>query len=340
MKEKKVLLIGPNIPRECGIASHVFQLEKSLKSEGCTVDILSPKGCEGNFHENLIGGFKLLRLLKYVKNYERVNIHFVPEEYFYVGYSPLRLFNLIPMLAFLILFKAAKNILIVIHEPPLTKYFFQRSFIHKYIWKQVPQISFFTKIESETFEKRMGISFETNQCIIEKVSSNFQTFANVSKIEARSKLNIDPNKIIFSCLGFIAEPKGYDRIAKIFSDINLNNSILYILGSVRIGNDERSNNYFVELNKICDSSDNVTLLNKFLSYEDFDLWTIASDYIAFPYRKCSNSGVVGRAKILNKTVIASNVGGLSEQIDSDDYLFSDDTELKNILIKINDVNQN
>ena len=82
---------------------------------------------------------------------------------------------------------------------------------------------------------------------------------------------------------------------------------------------------------------NIFLSNQFLSYEDFDIWTIASDYIVFPYRKCSNSGVLGRAKLFKKPVIVSDAGGLKDQIFPEDFIFNNDTELRDIIENI-DIN--
>lgn len=338
MTQKKILIVGPNLPRECGIAAHVFQLAASLKKEGWIADILSPNDCEGLYHENLIGGLNLLKLLKYSNDYTAINIHFSPEEYFYTGrYNFLRIFNLIPIFSFLILFKLVKNINIVIHEPPMTKYFFQRTLIHRLIWKQVPKISFFTNTERKILEKNLNISFRKDQYHIEKVNNNFIPFSELSKKDARLKLNLDKNKIIFLCVGFIAESKGFDRIAKLFTQMNLTNSLLHITGSVRLENDKISNDYFNKLSRICEKGSDIFLSNQFLSYEDFDIWTIASDYIVFPYRKCSNSGVLGRAKLFKKPVIVSDAGGLKDQIFPEDFIFNNDTELRDIIENI-DIN--
>ncbi len=335
MVQKKILLVGPNLPRVCGIASHVFQLSASLRKEGCIVDILSPKDCEGLYHENLIGGLNLLKLLKYSNDYVAINIHFSPEEYFYTGRrNVLRIFNLLPVFSFLILFKLVKQINVVIHEPPMTKYFFQRTLFHRLVWKQVPKISFFTNEERKILEKNLGISFGKDQYCIEKVNNNFITFTEFSKKEARKKLNLDENMIIFLCIGFIAESKGFDRIAKLFTQMNLTNSILHITGSVRLKNDKISSDYFYSLKRICQNNNRIFLTNKFLSYEDFDIWTIASDYVVFPYRECSNSGVLGRAKLFNKTVIVSGIGGLKDQINLEDFIFKDDMELRDIIKNI------
>lgn len=335
MNDKKILIVGPNIPRKCGIATHIFQLSKALQKDGWIVHILSPHDCEGNYHENLVGGLRLLKLLKYSQEYTIINIHFTPEEYFlFVGYNPLRLLNLLPLIAFLILFKLVKNLNMVIHEQPVSKYFFQRTFLHRYIWRQVPRITFFTNIEREIFENKMKILFRPNQYHIEQVNRFFISFSNLPKHAARSLLNIDQDKNIFLCLGFIAEAKGFDRIATLFSKNNYNNSILYITGSLRLENDQNNADYFSELKKICDSGHNIYLVNKYLTFEEFDLWLIACDYIVFPYRSSSNSGVLGRARIFSKNVIASDVGGLSEQINKGDYLFTSDNELNSIIDEI------
>ena len=44
-------------------------------------------------------------------------------------------------------------------------------------------------------------------------------------------------------------------------------------------------------------------VDRFLTDEDFDTWTVAADLLLFPYRSNSNSGVLGRAKLYNKKVV-------------------------------------
>jgi len=338
MAEKKILLVGPYNPRKCGIAAHIIQLESALKNEGWVVDILSPNDCEGTYHENLRGGFNVIKILKYTSKYERINIHFSPEQFFYMGQNPLRMFNIFTLLSLCLLFWMAKNSNFVMHEQPTTRFFFQHTFLHKLIWSQVPQITFFTRRELEIFERKFDIIFRADQCKIEEVNKNFQQFSNLTKENARYKLNVDQNKIVFLCIGFIKENKGFDRIAKIFSEDNYENSDLYIVGSVRLEGDNKEKEYFEMLSDICNKVDNIHLISQYLSYEDFDTWIIAADYIVIPYRRISNSGVLGRAKIINRSAIVSNIGGLCDQIDHNDLLFSNDIELKNIVSRIDTLN--
>ena len=62
---------------------------------------------------------------------------------------------------------------------------------------------------------------------------------------------------------------------------------------------------------------------------------IASDYIIFPYREISNSGILGRAHILNKRSIVRNVGGLKNQLNRNDQLYESENQLEIIINKIN-----
>lgn len=332
----KILLVGPYNPRKCGVASHIIQLASSLKKDGWIVDILSPYDCEGTYHENLIGGFNFLKLKKYVGNYDIVNVHFTPEEYFFMGRTIKQISNYFSLFAFYIMSKITTNINYIIHEPPPTRYFFQRTFLHKFAWSHVSHITFFTDREKQIFENKFQIRFNLGKYSIENVSRYFQIFSSLSQEEARHKLNIDHNKTIFLCIGFIDENKGFDRIASIFEEEKILGSELFIVGSVRSIDDNRSKEYLNKLSKNIELIDNVFLKNQYLDYSDFDTWIIASDYVVLPYRTISNSGVLGRAKLLKKKVIVSDVGGMIDQIDHDDFVFHDDSMLKKIIIDINE----
>ena len=133
---------------------------------------------------------------------------------------------------------------------------------------------------------------------------------------------------------FVGYIKGFDKIAKIFKENNLSNSILYIVGSVRLDNDQKEKKYFDDIKINYSSESNIKIIDKYLSYEEFDIWINACDFVVFPYRKISNSGVLGRAKLFNKKVIVSTAGGLKNQIDNNDYIFDKDQDLKNIIINL------
>lgn len=329
----KILIIGPNHPRKCGIATHVNQEYLNFVNQGNFVKILSSKDCNSHFKENTKGFFNPLKILKYYKDFDTIYLHFSPEQYFYTYYNPLRLFNLLPLLSFYIIFKKCENLIFVVHELPLNKYFFQKLFIHKYIWQRVTKILFFTYNEKINFQNKFQILFKENQYLIENVNKNFIKYCKLNQDDAMIKLNLPKNKKILLAIGFINFSKGFDRIVSIFNSKKFQNSILYIVGEARCTNNFEKN-YFESLKLLCHDNVNIILINEFLTDEKFDIWTIASDFLVFPYRANSNSGVLGRAKLYCKNVIVSDIGGLCNQIEKTDILFKNDNELENILKNI------
>jgi hypothetical protein len=55
------------------------------------------------------------------------------------------------------------------------------------------------------------------------------------------------------------------------------------------------------------------LHNQYVSDEQFDRWLVASDVVVLPYRNIWSSGVLERALLYDRKVIATAVGGLSHQ---------------------------
>ena len=70
-----------------------------------------------------------------------------------------------------------------------------------------------------------------------------------------------------------------------------------------------------------------TLHDAYLSDEAFDLWLVAADAVVLPYRQIWSSGVMERAALYSRLVIATRVGGLGEQAPTGTVLVDDDTVL-------------
>lgn len=328
-----ILLVGPYTPRQCGIATHVIQLEQVLKGEGWIVDTLGPLDCNSSYKVNLTGGLNSLKLLKYAHKYKVVNIHFDFGEFFYSGRSMKRLLNIFPLFALWVLFRRMKNINVVMHEQPPARFFIQRTFFQRWVWNQAGRITFFTMRERDIFLRKYKLPYSSNQHVVEAVNKNFITYSRLSRNEARTMLGLVNGVTTILCIGFIQWNKGFERLAKIFRERSYQNLLLYIVGSVRKG-DAEAETYYNSLSALCEGTGNIMLINKYLSDEDFDIWINASDYVALPYVRISNSGVLGRARLLNIPAIVSDIGGLGDQIGENDQLFSTDTELQAIIDRI------
>lgn len=330
---KEILLIGPYSPRRCGIATHLVQFKESLQNDGNKVSVLSYSDCEGDIKENLLGIYSLLRIIKYKNIYDEIYIHFTPEQFFYVGKNIKRFLNVFPLINFYILFYFTKNIKLIFHEPPLSKFLFQRilSFL---VWRKINHAIFFTITEKETFEKKFFFKFKSNQFSIEKVNKHFVKYDFHDKNTLKKLRKIDENKKIFLMTGFLHPNKGYDIPIEIFSENKFQNSILLCLTSIRDEADPVVKKYHNQIKHNSSEIQNFIYKNNFMEEQEQDSWIYLADFIIFPYRKISNSGILGRAKLYGIKSLISKEGGLKDQIDSDDILFSSKEELKRIMIEI------
>ncbi len=123
--------------------------------------------------------------------------------------------------------------------------------------------------------------------------------------------------------------KGFDRVVFGFKNIQTDDKQLYIVGSLRLELEEYIR-YLDSLKRTAEKRSNIHVIERYLSDEEFDTWISASDIIVIPYREIWSSAVLGRAKVFDKRVIASDVGGLSEQLSDGDFLFQSDDELAEI----------
>ncbi len=127
-------------------------------------------------------------------------------------------------------------------------------------------------------------------------------------------------------MGSSKNHKGFDRAIKAFAAVAPEQASLHVVGSVRVEVPELVD-HANELERLADSVPNAYLHRRFVGDEEFDRWIIAADTIVLPYREIWSSGVLERAKLYERPVIASRVGGLADQIAQGSELFSDDAEL-------------
>lgn len=319
----KYLMVSSYLPMNCGIAKYAFQMAKKLREEGHIVNILSPLEGNGDFITNIKGGFNLLKILKYGVFYDKIIFQY-HESFFYKE----KLRHKIPThISFLVLFLLLrKKIEIIIHEityrlPKIDKFF------EKTKWRFCPKLIFHTKRELQRFEEYY-FKLSVNRFKLYEHKYHFYKFTNLSKEKAREKLGIKDGLVVFLCIGFIQPHKGFDRAIKAFKEIENEHMLLYVVGSLRL---EYYRDYVEKLKKMAEGSKNIKIIEKYLTDEEFDMWIVASDCIIVPYKNIWSSGVIGRAKLYNKPVIASNVGGIVEQLDRNDIVFQNNEELKFIL---------
>lgn len=177
--------------------------------------------------------------------------------------------------------------------------------IYKKIYHHVDAIIVHTAITKEELISGFNINHGKIHIIphgVLKMDRNKKVIKKV-KADFKKKYALE-NKVVFSLLGSINKYKGVDIVAKAWKSLNLSkntNMHLIVAGS---------GNY--NLLKPVEKDTSVTLINRFLTDDEFVALVHLSDYVMLPYRQISQSGVLLTALNEKKKVIVSNKGGLPE----------------------------
>jgi len=328
---ERVLMVSPYPPVRDGIAAYALQTVRALRQQGHDVEVLSPGPSAAHHHLDLVGPRGALALAKRVRGYDRVIIQFHPD-FFYAepGRATARL---VESLALAVPFALAPRLEVVVHEID-RRHGNSRTpdgQAARRLWRLPDVIKVHTPSEREMFIAGFGVPPEKVQLIPH--GADFQPHTRLDRAAARSSLGIDPDVVVFLAIGFIQPSKGFDRAVEAFHGLARYGARLDIVGSVRVDEPEMVR-YEADLADLCASVDGATLHRGFVSDELFDRWIVASDVVVLPYRNIWSSGVMERAALFGRPVIATRVGGLSEQAaaQADVRLVEDDAELRAAMV--------
>jgi glycosyltransferase involved in cell wall biosynthesis len=137
----------------------------------------------------------------------------------------------------------------------------------------------------------------------------FQSVSQVERNYARKKLGIDTKLPILLALGGTRYDKGIDLLLEALNQVK-EPFFLLIAG-------QEQDIKITTMKKLSASySQNVKMIMKFLTDEEFRLCLSASDFIVLPYRKCFDgaSGPLGEGVAYGKTIIGADHGSLGQLI--------------------------
>jgi glycosyltransferase involved in cell wall biosynthesis len=244
-------------------------------------------------------------------------------------YLPLRRPERVATYLLWTLLAARRRLHVVVHEPdpPLTGI---QGRCQRRFWGMVPEVLFHSRAERDVFVKTLGVPFSPRLGIIDHHAA-FRPASHATHEEAQARLGLERGVRIALCIGFLGPHKGFDRAISAFSRAGLgSHAHLYIVGSVLHATQDVEA-HVAELRNLASRSPNVTLLERYLTDEEFDLWLLASDVVVLPYRTISSSSVAARARILGRRVIATKAGGLAEQLGEGAVLVDHDEGLTEAL---------
>ncbi|HLI63667.1 MAG TPA: glycosyltransferase [Terriglobales bacterium] len=322
----RYLMVSTYPPTHCGIGAYAEQSVAQLRAQGHVVDVVSPDG-QGNvdFAWDLRGGDKLLRLLPLLKYYDKVIIQYTWAFFYNDPFLRERRWETLQTtLCFMLLFLRKRQLEVVAHEIPYIPG--KQGWLYKWQWKLAGKIVFHTPSELARFEHHYGMRLPRARIEIRAHHAAFQPFSQHERDSARRQLGLSQDALIFLCIGFLQRHKGFHRALNAFARAGLRDAELYVVGSMRVSDNENEQ-YIAELRNLATASPATHLIEAFVSNEDFDTWINAADWVVLPYSEIWSSGVLARARLLDRPAIVSAVGGLPDQADGRDLLFHTDEEL-------------
>jgi len=323
----RVLIVSSYPPRHCGIGAYAATQAGLLRSEGHEVVVLSPPDGDGELRERFIGGAAFRRAAAIADRFDSVVVHFEPGLYFKPRTPVLHVITAASLL-WLVLRRPAVEI--VVHEatPPPSR--LRPDYRLLGLAFSRARLRFHTRAERRALERAYRI--RTRSTLIPHADS-VTVHERLSRKEARSRLGIEVDGAMFVCAGFLHVDKGFDRAVRAFGSAG-SPGRLFVVGSVRIPSAETST-HVGELRELCERTDGVTMIERFVSDVEFDEWISAADRVVFPNRRAWSSGALARSQLLGVPAFVADVGGLAEQAGAADEIFGSDEALARLFAQPN-----
>lgn len=323
-----ILVVSSYPPRHCGIGAYAHDQVQRLREGGQHVTVLTAPDGEGDLTARLLGGAAFLRAARIGRRFDRIVVHFQPALYF----RPRRpVSKVLTSGAFLLLtLLHGRKLDIVVHEADPPKAWRPDYALLRAVFRRAGQVSFHTEAERQALERDYRVRVRA------RIVPHTVAAGSVGgRREARVRLGLPAGDgPIFVCAGFLQPSKGFDRAIEAFAANTAsegktgeaNGARLYIVGSVREPTPQNVS-FARALARRAQDISGVTVIDRFVSDEEFDLWVAAADRIVLPYRRSWSSGILARAHALGTPAIVTAVGGLAEQANEQDVVVHDDAEL-------------
>ena len=310
----KILMVTPYPPIRDGIAAYAVQSVARLRADGHDVEVLSPGPSAAHHHLALVGPRGALALAKRARQYDKVIIQFHPDVFFPVPASPAQWAT--ESLALFAAFSVAHQVEVWVHEIDYSRGSgrLPYRFVNRLPWQAATSIVVHTEMERQSLVEAYNVA--PDHVRVSEHGADFRRNTRLGRAAARASLGLPADDLVFLNIGFIQPHKGFDRsvraIAEIASGPGAGRCRLDIVGSVRTA-DSGYLAYFDELADRAAATPGVHLHEGYVSDELFDRWLVACDVVVLPYRAIWSSGVMERALLYDRPVIATSVGGISHQ---------------------------
>lgn len=308
------LIVTPFAPYRDGIATYASQELAYRRQRGEHVEVLSPLPSAAHHHLPLGAAPGWAQLASQYGHYERIIVHFAPGLIFGQCRAPAERLAVWSALAVLARRCALELRIHEIDTDGLASNQLERR-AAGVVFRWADRVTVHTRAERDALVDAVGSVAEGAEVIDH--GQYFAPRVADDKHAARRELGLDSASFHFVSIGFLQRHKGFDRAVEALTQALRSNAAmskvaLHIVGSARIDHPDIAR-YVVELRALCRAHPSVTLHERFVSDDEFDLWIAASDAVVLPYREIWSSGVVERARLYGRPIVASDLPQLRDQ---------------------------
>lgn len=155
----------------------------------------------------------------------------------------------------------------------------------------------------------------------------------VSRSEARARLDIPDGHFVYLCLGQVRPYKGLDRLIHTFSTLNPEDATLIVAGNVH------TPDYAQHIHSLVNGQPNIKLHTTYIHDNDLQFYFNAADACVLPYRRATTSGAALLAYSFGKPIVAPAIGPFIDLVASDRGVLFDpeNGDLRQALLEIREL---
>lgn len=136
---------------------------------------------------------------------------------------------------------------------------------------------------------------------------------NMTFAQARTEIQVPPEKKVLLFFGLIREYKGLKHLLRAMPTIIAYDSNIELLVVGEFGSDEEKAEYMA-LIEASGAKEHIRLVGGYVPDKEVEKYFAAADLVVLPYESATQSGVVQVAYGFEKPVIVTDVGGLPEVV--------------------------
>ncbi|MCU1358652.1 MAG: glycosyltransferase [Acidimicrobiales bacterium] len=326
---ERILVVSPYPPERDGLGAYAVQQVRALRRAGNHVEVCSPRPSAAHHHLDLVGPTGARALARLARGFDRVIVHFHPDIFYAVPSTPTS--RISTGVALAKAFRSMPPVEIRLHEVDArwasaseqveasTRSGFLAEGVFaaaaratRSVFRGAAEITVHDAGHRDLMVEAFGV--RPDRVRVVEHGADFAAHTTVDRATARRSLGLPDDEHVFVCIGFVQPHKGFDRAAAAFRGLGAKGASLHIVGSVRV-DDPAAAEHQRELEALEAQIPGVHLHLGYVSDELFDRWIVAGDTVVLPYRHIWSSGVAERARLHQRPVIATRVGGLAEQLD-------------------------